>query len=995
MIISFADCAGASDVCSGETTGAVITNVGGVLPVGDGYADGPNSGTTRTVGVNDFRIFALGNGPDLRQPVSTTVAGTPGTVLKIDMQVDCTLHSGLAVSEEGTVYVISGGTPAGIGTNPSPMLSEVLCFEDQCPADRRGDFVDLRGNGVPNPPASGGNVGDGDSDRFDHIYYQAPLDQVTLTPGGLAGLSRGFLRYAWRLAPNEMGPGVTLGLTGGKTRQGDDDTDGPIIFEFLDPGHQVAGGDDQNTPFRGDDNDGAGSPAIPSVPNSSAPGTLRNGGFEFVFGGPVGTAVCTWNGFFLNSNGNVTFGAGDTSNNANVPDFRAGLPKIAPAWTDLNPSACSLDLRDFPVQALGFANVNAFKVRWINVPEFGSEVCTGDGGGFSNTFSVTLYDDGTGIDENANQPLNPANPIGNNSVPFDLQEGPTDLRFTAVTLPTCTPPSTTPAPVIVGCPPRPSGSGIFVFDFCRMDLLGRPENNHQVITGYSIGGLDPLNPPGLCETNLSVVSAAADTTFGVLDGQIAAVGCNCCIGEGTEPTIFELFNEGRGSTVGSGGEVTLATPDFDLRFEGNDAALCTATRQRDQNRGRVCFLGVSCNPPTNPLCQVVAPCSFAVTPTTSGLVNSLCAVQLNILGCGFFPNEVTTICQGFNSATGIPLLRPGKTVSTAATLACDTNGDGIAETVVALTNVTPVNCNLVRATIPVSASFGSTSSSGFPAACCGGAGTVTVTTTFTTGDNNVFGPFTRTAVCSLALGTRAPLVLSVTPSSGTCNGVVLQNVLITGACFVIDGVPNVTSVSAIDQANAGTVVVGKNIVILSPTLLSVDLPFTSANAGKAFLVFLTGPNGTSRGITSPVTGAPTGCPLGNEEGCLPCITFTCNATVPAACPGPDPRCNTSVEQALVNGCKLDRNSAGRCIPDVFGKNLKPDADIRVGSATPKKVKPREPDPSFPGAFLRLTLKGRICAGLPGTIVVTNPPSVPGGPTAPSQPFACTESCATK
>ena len=33
------------------------------------------------------------------------------------------------------------------------------------------------------------------------------------------------------------------------------------------------------------------------------------------------------------------------------------------------------------MQALGFANVNAFKMRWINVPEFGFEVCTADGGG--------------------------------------------------------------------------------------------------------------------------------------------------------------------------------------------------------------------------------------------------------------------------------------------------------------------------------------------------------------------------------------------------------------------------------------------------------------------------------------------------------------------------------------------------------------------------------------------------------------------------------------
>src|ERR1041384_8237577 len=234
--------------------------------------------------------------------------------------------------------------------------------------------------------------------------------------------------------------------------------------------------------------------------------------------------------------------------------------RIAPAWADLNPSSCEIDLRTFPVPALGFANVNAFKVRWINVPRFGEEICTGDGGGASNTFSVTLYDDGTGIDENASQPLNPANPIGNNAVPFDLQEGPTDLRFTTVNL-------TNPvgSTSVAACPPRREGSGIFVFDYCRMDLLGTPE--FPVITGYSIGNLDPLNPPGLCEVNLSVVALAADQgAFGVLTGgQIAAVGCNCCIGEGTEPTIFELFNEGAQAGTGSGGEITFAKPDFDLR----------------------------------------------------------------------------------------------------------------------------------------------------------------------------------------------------------------------------------------------------------------------------------------------------------------------------------------------------------------------------------------------------------------------------------------------
>src|SRR5882724_8501699 len=980
MVISFADCSGLFDTCT--TPGFGLT---GTLPVADGFSDLAQSGLTRTPGVNNFRIFVQGNGPNLAPAAGGTaiVPGTPTGLLKVDMQVDYTLYSGLAVNEQNTVFVISGGTPAGIGKNPSPMLGEVLCFEDACPADRRADFVDLRGDTLPNPPASGGNVGDGDSDRFDHIFYQAPLDQLTLTPGGLAGLADGFLRYTNRLAPTPISPGVTLGNT--QRVQGDDDTTTAVVlFENLDPGHQVAGGDDQNTPFRGDDND-SGAPIPPGVAagNPVLTGPL-SGGFEFVIGGPVGAAGCVWNGLFINSNGNVTFGIGSTANTPTVPDFRTGPPRIAPAWTDLNPSSRGVSCGTFPVQALGFANINAFKVRWINVPEFGAETCTGAGlAGASNTFSVTLFDDGTGIDENANQPLNPANPIGNNSVPFDLQEGPTDLRFTRE-------PNTG---VVVGCPPRPEGSGIFIFDFCRMDLLGT--DIQPVITGFSISGLSPLNPPGLCEINLSEAARAADTSaFGVIQGTIGAINCACCIGEGTEPTIFELFNEGSGPRIGSGGEVTFARPDFDLRFEGNDPVLCTSTRQRDLNRGRVCFFGVGCAPPANPLCQVVIATSpgsaqgtVVVTPTTTGVVNALCAVNLSLVGCGFLPNETTIICQGFQSETGIPLQRPGKTVTTAATLTCDTNGDGVPEAVIPLTSVTPVNCNLIRATIPVVASLPGTA---FPAACCGGVSTILVTTTFTVGDNNVFGAFTRTTTCTLNLGTRAPVVLSVTPSSGPCG--ILEDVLITGACFTFtQAVPGtapiigtVTSVFALELTNPANRVNAQDFTVLNANLIDAHFAFGSVNAGKKFVIFVTGTGGTSRGLITAVAGQPAGCPLGNELGFLDTITFTCNSNAGPCTPG-------TPDIAVVTSCKLDRQDTAQFFLDITGTNIKDGATATVGGVTPKKIKVIEVSPGTTNPT-KLRLVKKVCNGLQpsgsGNVIITNPGPNGGA----SQPFLCTERC---
>jgi hypothetical protein len=354
------------------------------------------------------------------------------------------------------------------------------------------------------------------------------------------------------------------------------------------------------------------------------------------------------------------------------------------------------------------------------------------------------------------------------------------------------------------------------------------------------------------------------------------------------------------------------------------------------------------------------------------------------VGCGFFPNEVTIICQGFAGDTGVPLQRPGKTVTTAATLACDTNGDAVPDVTIALAAVTPVNCNLVTATIPISATFGSTSSSGFAAACCGGPATITVTTTFTAGDNNIFGPFTRSAVCSLNLGTRAPIVFSVTPSGGDCS-LADQDLLISGACFqftqFVAGGPNivgnVTSVFAVDIANPANVIQARTFVVLNPNLIDAHFNFGSANAGKTFLIFVTGPGGTSRNLTTLPAGSPAGCAIGNEQGIQ--VTFKCNAPGTPGGPG------TPIDIATVTNCKLDRQANGTFILDVTGLKIKANATVTVGGVAPKKIKVVEVEPGTTNPT-KLRLVKRLCGNLPGNIVITNP----GAPA--SAPFLCTERC---
>jgi hypothetical protein len=556
MIVSFADTTGAFDQCTGVFSSTF--QVTGTLPVADGFADVAQSGLTLEAGVNNFRAFVLGNGPDVR---GTLVGASTANTLQMDFQVDATIFSGLAVDQESKVYLISGGTPAGVGRDPSPFRSEILVFPDQQLFDRRADFVDLRGDVLPDPSNTSASLGDGQSDRFDHLFYQAPLDQISLTPTGLSGLSSGFLLYLNRTRNAGFIPTLPNGHP-----QSDDAANGPINFEDFDPSHQIAGGDDQYFPYRGDDSDSGGSPTLP--------GPL-NGGFEFLYRQYMTTtqtlAATAWNAFYLNSNGSLTFGQGDSNNIPTSSKFLTGLPRLAGAWTDLDPGSAWQygNFNTFPVQALGFAGINHFVVRWINTPSFGYESCNA-----SNSFSISLYDDGTGADENSSQTPNPANPIGNNSVAFDLNEGPTEPRFYSAG-----------NNLLGSTTPRPDHSGNLCFTYGRMDLLGSQTAGDTVLVGVTPGRQPVTTTVGI---NLSAAALAGDAPF---PSQLGIA-----MGGSIPASPYELFKTGvRASFIVTNGITTTfpARPVFDLRLEGNDPALSTPLNQPDPNRGQVCFHNLS------------------------------------------------------------------------------------------------------------------------------------------------------------------------------------------------------------------------------------------------------------------------------------------------------------------------------------------------------------------------------------------------------------------
>jgi hypothetical protein len=98
-------------------------------------------------------------------------------------------------------------------------------------------------------------------------------------------------------------------------------------------------------------------------------------GFTFPFNGTDYTSV------WVNSNGNLTFGSGDTDFSESVAELLNDQPRIAPLWDDLSPNNGGLVIAD--------GDAASMTVTFSGVPEFPS---TG-----SNTFSVTLFATGNYI----------------------------------------------------------------------------------------------------------------------------------------------------------------------------------------------------------------------------------------------------------------------------------------------------------------------------------------------------------------------------------------------------------------------------------------------------------------------------------------------------------------------------------------------------------------------------------------------------------------------
>ncbi len=174
------------------------------------------------------------------------------------------------------------------------------------------------------------------------------------------------LQGGFSTPPTDLGTAPEEFFNGGNESNNVDVIDGPAESVAVIP---VAG-----TPNTGVDVILNGFAARPGEPLPLGDDDTIEIALPFTFG------ICgqEFNSVFVNSNGHVTFGAGDTFFVDSIGGHLSGPPRIAGLWDDLNPAAGGIITVD--------QTRNSYSIIFDCVPEFSF---FGDGG--SNSFEITLH----------------------------------------------------------------------------------------------------------------------------------------------------------------------------------------------------------------------------------------------------------------------------------------------------------------------------------------------------------------------------------------------------------------------------------------------------------------------------------------------------------------------------------------------------------------------------------------------------------------------------
>jgi len=172
-------------------------------------------------------------------------------------------------------------------------------------------------------------------------------------------------------------------------------------------------------------------------------------------------------------------------------------------------------------------------------------------------------------------------------------------------------------------------------------------------------------------------------------------------------------------------------------------------------------------------------------------------------------------------------------------------------------------------------------------------------------------------------------------------------------------------VFAVESGNPNNVLQATRFQVLNANLVDALFNFGSVNAGKTFLLFVSGPAGTSQNLTALPAGT-VGCPanfLGNQQGIQ--VTFRCR-------PGTGTGGGTANLPTIANA-HWDRAASGKLTLTINGSNFQPNATVDVNGGAPKKTKFKLAVTTGSNtSFERLIVSGKLTCTPTSSIFVTNP-----------------------
>jgi hypothetical protein len=297
-----------------------------------------------------------------------------------------------------------------------------------------------------------------------------------------------------------------------------------------------------------------------------------------------------------------------------------------------------------------------------------------------------------------------------------------------------------------------------------------------VIVGFATGGDAPTIPPSLCETNISDAIPPADAPFMPLQ-----------VGMGTEPHIYQFFNEGSYGGVNPGTGLVIPTViDLDFRVTPLECFPNYPTLSFLDTPFVHCVNYKGSNMPVGLFCQSLEIADNSPNDSPfDGPVN----FQIN----GFaFPMPTTgedAICPTASPTVVLPT-RDGKSVTYNVMFLFDEDGDGDFDSMITVNQptTTAINEHTIVTSLDLSDDF----------TFCGSFNTrVKVRAVFGPGDDNKY--FENHSCNSIGgsnvilqcqsntnlVGFRPPIVTSIAPDSELCS-VTAEDVQINGLCFFND-----------------------------------------------------------------------------------------------------------------------------------------------------------------------------------------------------------------